>query len=143
MERRLFTYTFLEEYKRHIWPAIGEIDVFLRAAEYPLCAADVACVLDVDEREVLSILAEIGRNDIDKDTFLAIMARGSSSICQMYGREVEIGSPHIYSPSQIAYVYNLDIGAVENACKKIQIKEVTALTMPLVFAQIPFTGPSE
>ena len=140
MEHKLTTYTFLEEYNVRIRPFVAGVDVFLKTSDYPLCAADVACVLEIDEREVLSALADIGRNTIDQEAFLAVMERGSSEICRMYAREVGIGSPPVYTADQIAYVYNLDKSLVEDACKKMQIKEVTAFTMPLVFAQIPYAG---
>ena len=138
MEKRLFTYTFLEEYQRHIKPAIAEIDVFLKTSEYPLDVAQVAYVLDLDEEEVTSIMTEAQRKTIDKKTFFIIMASGSSQICRLYHREVEAGSPYTYTPSQLSYIYNLDPEDVKNACEKLQIKEATALTMPLIFANIPY-----
>ena len=137
MEGRLFTYTFLEEYQNNIQPALSEIDVFLKTAEYPLYTGDVACVLDIEEAEVIAILEEIGVGAIDRKAFLSIMQRGSSQICRLYEREMQLGSPQIYTASQIAYIYNLDIGLVKNACQKLQIKEVTNFTIPFVFAQIP------
>jgi len=136
---RLSTYTFLEEYQQCIQPAIADVDVFLRttASDVPMCAADVACVLDICEEEVKNILREVGTQTIDKEVFFAIMRRGSSKICRLYAREIEAGSPIIYNAPQIAYIYNLDADLVKNACQKLQIKEVTTFTMPLVFAQIP------
>ena len=138
MEKRLFTYTFWEEYQRHIRPTIAEIDIFLKTAEYPLDAACVADVLDLGEMEVFSIMAAAGREEIDRKTFFIIMTSGSSQICRLYCREVEVGSPPTYTASQLSYIYNLDLEDVKNACKKLQIKEATAFTMPLIFANIPY-----
>ena len=138
MEKRLFTYTFWEEYQRHIKPIIAEIDVFLKTTEEPLDVARVADVLDLDEEEIISIMAAAQREVIDKKTFFIIMASGSSQICRLYNREVEMGSPHTYTVSQLSYIYNLDPEDVQNACKKLQIKEATAFTMPLIFANIPY-----
>ncbi|MDR2183426.1 MAG: hypothetical protein LBE55_04560 [Clostridiales bacterium] len=138
MEKRLSTYTFWEEYQRHIKPTIAEIDIFLKTAEYPLDAANVAYVLDLDEDEVLSIVAATGCEAIDKAVFLHIMSSGSSRICRMYAKEVEVGSPPTYTASQLSYIYNLDLEDVKNACQKLQIKEATAFTMPLIFANIPY-----
>ena len=135
--KELSTYTFLEEYRQYIQPAIADVDVFLKTAVVPICAADVACVLEICEEEVKDILRKLDVQTIDKEVFLAIMRRGSSRVCRLYAREIEAGSPIIYNERQIAYIYNLDAALVKNACQKLQIKDVTAFTMPLVFAQIP------
>ena len=134
---RLSTYSFLEEYRQYIQPAIADIDVFLKSAEYPLCAADVACVLDICQSEVAHIMQKSGADSISRSVFFDIMRAGQSRICRLYAREFEMQSPIIYSAGQIAYIYNLDDGLVKNACQKLQITEVTANTMPLIFAHIP------
>ena len=138
MEKQRYAYSFLDEYKQHIKPAIGAIDVFLRTAIYPLNAADVACVLDIDAADVAAIAADIGYSSIDKAAFFAIMARGTSRICALFSREAACGSPPTYNAAQIAYIYNLDFELVENACERMGIKEVSTFTMPLVFSQIPY-----
>ena len=138
MDKQLFTYTFWEEYQTHIKPTIAEIDIFLKSGEYPLDIAEVACVLELGEAEIEAIMAKGGLRSIDRAAFMHIMAAGSSAICGMYRREAEIGSPPTYTPSQLAYIYNLNIEDVKNACKKLQIKEATAFTMPLIFANIPY-----
>ena len=138
MEKRLSTYTFWEEYQRHIRPAIADIDILLKTAEYPLDIAQVAYVLDLDIEEVSSLMAASGQDEVDQETFFAIMTAGSSRICRLYAKEVEVGSPPTYTASQLSYIYNLDLEDVKNACKKLQIKEATAFTMPLIFANIPY-----
>jgi len=138
MKGQVSTYTFLEEHKRYIQPTIEEIDIFLKTAEHPFQTADVACVLDISKDEVLKIMAEKGIKTIDEDAFFTIMSAGSNRICVMYAREIEIGSPATYTAAQIAYIYNLDEILVKDACHKLQIKEVTAFTMPLIFANIPY-----
>ena len=136
MEQKVNTYTFLEEYKEHIKPMLAGVDVFLKTSQYPLCLADVACVLGVDEEEVAAILEKIGATAIWQEVFLDVMERGSSWICKLYARERQIGSPPTYTASQIAYVYNLDEDVVKNVYQKMAIKEATSFTLPLIFAQI-------
>jgi len=131
------TYTFWEEYQNNIAPRIAAVDLFLKTAEYPLRADLVADVLGLSEIEIYQIL----NNDvekIDKDTFLVIMSQGSSDLCQLYQREMELRSPPTYTCGDIAYIYNLNYSMVENACQMLKIKEVTAFTMPLVFSNIPY-----
>ena len=136
MKKRFFAHSFWEEYQARIKPVIAEIDIFLKTADYPLDIMRVAYLLDLDETEIQSILADTNHNSIGKAAFMDIMLRGSSPICQMYAREVEIGSPHTYSASQLSYVYNLDLEDVKNVCQKLQIREATPLTMPMIFANI-------
>jgi len=138
MDKKLSTYTFWEEYQTHIRPTIAEIDIFLKSAAYPLDIADVACLLDLEEAEIEGIMHKASLYEIDLAAFMHIMCAGSSRICRMYCREVEIGSPPTYTVSQLSYIYNLDIEDVKNACKKLQIREATAFTMPLIFANIPY-----
>jgi len=138
MEERLFVYTFWEEYTRYIRPSITKIDILLKSAEYPLDMSCVGQVLDIPRKEVASIMLRAGLDKIDREAFLHIMANGSSRICHLYRKEVEIGSPPTYTASQLSYIYNLDINDVKNACEKLQIKEATVLTMPLIFANIPY-----
>ena len=138
MDHKISTYTFLEEFQKYIRPSINEIDLFIKTALFPLAVTDVACVLELDEAEVLSILKKLGLVTIDKSAFFAIMSQADSRICRLYARELEMGSPPIYTAFQISYIYNLDINDVKNACQKLQIKEVTAFTMPLIFSQIPY-----
>ena len=138
MEGQLSTYTFLDEYRQHISPAISAIDVLLKSADYPLGVSEVADALDIDAGEVASIAAAIGCDAIDRMAFVAIMSRGSSRICRLFKRESAAGSPPTYTAAQIAYIYNLDTRIVEDAYDKLRIKEATPFTMSLVFSQIPY-----
>lgn len=138
MKGKLSTYTFLDNYEGHIRPAINQIDLYLRTATEPLDIADVACVLDVSEREITSLLAKIDCKTITKAVFMSILSHASSRICRLYQREIKTGSPPTYTAAQIAYIYGLDVGLVKNACAALKIKEATAFTLPLLFAQIPY-----
>jgi len=130
-------YTFLEEFRQNIEPRIAEIDIFLRSQD-EFCAGCVARVLSLCEDEVRGIMESVGMTKIDRSSFMQIMSRGSSRICGMYSREIAAKSPSTYTSDDIAYIYNLDKQAVKNAYQNLKIKEVTAFTMPLVFARIPY-----
>jgi len=130
-------YTFLDEYREVIVPKIQEIDVFLQEQD-EYCAGCVAKVLSLCEDEVLELLKDAGLKAIGRQSFMSIMQKGSSRICQLYAREVSICSPPTYNCTDIAYVYSLDLDVVENAFQKLKIKEATVLTMPLEFANIPY-----
>jgi len=130
-------YTFLDEYRDCIRPRIREIDTFLRLRD-EYCTGCVAEILSLCEEEVVQIMNEVGLKKIDRQSFMDIMQRGSSRICQLYAREVALHSPYVYTSDDIAYIYNLDLQAVKNAYQILKIKEVTAFTMPLVFGKIAY-----
>ena len=127
--------SFLDEYDKKIRPLLEEIDLFLKIEEEPFNPKQVADLLFLDEGEVEIIAGP--RALIDKDIFMYIMSKGSSWICRMYQRELEVKSPPTYKGGELAYIYDLDADMVEAACKELKIKEVTAFTMPLVFARVP------
>ena len=141
MDSGLFTYTFLEEYEREIRPAIRRIDVFLKTASFPVSPANAACALDINEDEAAAAMADVGCKEVDADAFVAMMRRAGSRICKLYQRELQTGSPSVYTAEQIAYIYDLEVGLVKNACQKMQIREITPFVLPLVFALIPSTCP--
>ncbi|MCL2170457.1 MAG: hypothetical protein FWB74_10605, partial [Defluviitaleaceae bacterium] len=94
--------------------------------------------LSLCEEEVRAIMANLGIESVMHHDFLQIMHKGSSRICGIYRRELETNSPITYECEDIAYIYNLDINDVKNAFQNLKIHEVTAVTMPLVFAKIPY-----
>ncbi|MCL2575917.1 MAG: hypothetical protein FWE33_05735 [Defluviitaleaceae bacterium] len=131
-------HTFWDEYQESVAPKIADIDVYLKSAEHPFDIGCVADLLELDEAEIYAILRDAGVKSIDKNIFLYIMTTGSSFLCGLYRREVELNSPPTYTANDLAYIYNLDILAVNNACQTLQINEVTSFTMPLIFANIPW-----
>jgi hypothetical protein len=130
-------YTFLEEYRENIEPRIEEIDIYLKAGD-GFSVGCVARLLSLCTEEVLAIMAGIGAFDIDRRVFLHIMATGSSRICDLFRRELALNSPPTYTSDDISYIYNLDLQDVKNAYQKLQIREATAFTIPMVFAKIPY-----
>jgi hypothetical protein len=130
-------YTFLEEYKYNIGPRLEEIDILLKSA-HGFSVACVARLLSLDESEILAIMADMGAKSIDRRGFLHIMKMGSSRLCDLYRRELELKSPPTYTSDDIAYIYDLDSQAVKNAYQKLKIHEATSFTMPLIFAKIPY-----
>ena len=128
--------TFLQKYERDIMPSIAAIDVYLKSAEQPMDLHCVADLLSICETEVMRIMKNAGITQINKINFLHIMANGSSELCGFFKREMELSSPYTYTSEDLAHIYNLDHETVNNAYQKLQIKEATSFTMPLVFENI-------
>lgn len=137
--------SFWELYCNEIKPTLCEIDVFIRSVEEDedtIDATDVAELLSLELDEVKNIMKKNKMHKIDRSGFFTIMERGSSLICRLYAREVECGSPLSYTRGELAYIYGLEIKAVEAACDDLRIKEATQFTIPLIFTKIPVSAVS-
>lgn len=134
--------SFWELYCNEIKPALCEVDVFIRSVEDTIDAADAAEILNLQLDEVREIMKKSEIIEIDRSGFFTIMEKGSSLICRLFAREVECGSPLSYTRKEIAYIYGLDLKAVEAACDELRIKEATQFTIPLIFSKIPVSAVS-
>jgi|GEM_PF-319805 len=138
LEKSIDAYTLLEVYQQMIAPKLKEIDVFLKTKESDITVSEAAGLLDESEKNILNIMARLHLTKIDKKSFIKIMINGRSPICGLLRRELDCGSPILYSRKDIAYIYNLDLNKVNEVCDKLHIKEITSYTMPKVFAHIPY-----
>ena len=128
--------SYLRTYISRIRPKLQEIDLYIRESGEVLNPARVADVLDISENEVKRIARERNISRISRHNFFDIMAGGSSFICGLYRREVECGSPHVYTRANIAYIYQIDTDRINSVCDALGIHEVTAYTLPDLLAQI-------
>ena len=126
---------FLDFYNKHIYSNLCEIDILIKS-KGPIYIEDVSNLLNLEEGEVNKIMAMEKIDTFNRENFFKIMALGSSYICKLYSREINCGSPFTYTPSQIAYIYELDLSAVLDVCFKLNIQEVTSLTLPSIFENI-------
>jgi hypothetical protein len=127
---------FWEFYTSAIKPKLIEIDLLLRSAEENVSVTETADALSVSLDEVKSIMKQKNIPEIDVPNFMTIMESGSSTICKLYKREIECGSPFTYTREHISYIYDLDLATVNSACDRLGIKEATAFTLPALFSQI-------
>jgi len=136
-DRELRPKNFWDNYCLEISPRLTEIDVLLKTTEPPYDIEYIADLLDITVNEIKSILGQTDIRDIDKKDFFSILENGSGKLCGFYRREVDCGSPNIYSADKISYIYQIKINDVKKALDSLGIKEVTTLTIPLLFANIP------
>ena len=128
--------SFLEMYQEKIAPVFKKIDLMLKTSGGFLTETQVSEALNISADEINQIMAEKKLCCLNIESFLTVMELGSSYICNIYKRELECGSPYVYSPENIAYIYGIDISAVCEACVSLGVKEITAYTLPDVMAQI-------
>jgi len=130
------TFSYLEYYAYCIRPKLKEIDLFIKTGKKSLSVTETANVLLLTEQEVKVIMEKECIKSINRSAFFKIMESGSSDICRLFKREVESGSPHIYSKEDISYIYSIDLETIENVCGTLEITEITPFTLPDVFAEI-------
>lgn len=128
---------FYDIYTSHISPKLKNIDILVKTSSRGLGVSETARVLEISEDEVHRIMREEKIAKITKKTFYIIMKNGSSEICRYFSREVKCGSPLVYTRTDIAYIYDLNIEDVIKACNETGIKEATAFTLPRLFLRIP------
>ena len=131
--------SYLEYYIDNIKPVLNELDIALKA-KTRLNNAAIAKILDTTEQEIENIRKAHNLEVINLDSLIKIMHEGSSDICRLFQREVEMGSPYTYTKEQLAYIYDIDIELVNTVCNDLNIKEVTWQSMPLVFGSLPYAG---
>ena len=128
--------SYLHTYISKIAPKLQEIDLYIKSSDGILSTEHVANLLELSQDEIAEIARKNNISQISRRNFFDIMAMGSSFICGLYRREIECGSPYIYTRSDIAYIYQIDIDRINSTCDALGIREVTAYTLPELLAQI-------
>ena len=128
--------SYLHTYIAKIAPKLQEIDLYIKSSDDILNPVHVAKLLELSEDEIAEISRRKNISQISRRNFFDIMVMGSSFICGLYRREIECGSPYIYTRNDIAYIYQIDIEQINSICDALGIREVTAYTLPELLAQI-------
>ena len=128
--------TFLDYYQRKIQPQIEKIDLFLKTEEPPYNSDIVAELLDIPYEEWEQLLREEKISFITRGIFFQLMKRGSSPLCGMFRRAVELYLPEAYTPDVIAYIFDLDTDAVRKAARETGQRTFTDKMLPELFSKI-------
>jgi hypothetical protein len=128
--------SYLEIYQAEIAPQLEELDIFIKSMDESVSAAEASAELDISPDETYDIMKKLHIKRIDRPAFLQIMLRASSPVCRLYQRELEIGSPYVYTREEIAYIYDLPLDAINTACEDLGIVELTAYSLPELFGHL-------
>ena len=128
--------TFLEYYQRKIQPQIEEIDIFLKSEEPPYNSDIVGDLLEIPSEKWEQILQEEKISFITRGIFFQLMKRGSSPLCGMFRRAVELYLPEAYTPDVIAYIFDLEADAVRKAARETGQRTFTDKMLPELFSKI-------
>lgn len=128
--------SYLDVYKREIKPRLEEIDILAKGNFEETDTKQLAFLLDLTE-DNLKEMMQIQKVDvINRATLAHIMYNADSLICNLFKRELQCGSPNLYSVNHISYIYNLDYNEVEKAFEFLNLTEVNSTQLLAVFAQI-------
>ena len=128
--------SFLEVYQTEIAPQLQCLDIILKSMDEPLSITEASEALYITESEIKDIMKLFDIDVIDQQSFLKIMSGASSPICRLYQRELETGSPYVYTREDISYIYSIPIDIINEACEELGLVKLTAYTLPDLFSRV-------
>ena len=128
--------SYLEVYQTEIAPQLQSLDIILKSMDEPLTITEASEALYISEMEIKDIVRRFGINEIDQQSFLKIMSEASSPICRLYQRELDRGSPYVYTREDISYIYSIPIDIIVQACEDLGLVKLTAYTLPDLFSHV-------
>ena len=128
--------TFLDYYEKEIQPQIAAIDIFLKTEEPPYDSEIVGALLEIPAEEWQQLLRKEKISLITKGVFFHLMKQGSSPLCGMFRRAVELYLPEVYTPEVIAYIFDLPIETVRKAAEELGQETFTEAMLPQMFSKI-------
>ncbi|NLK21143.1 MAG: hypothetical protein GX308_03420 [Epulopiscium sp.] len=134
---QFYEHSFLSIYQSNIEKKLQQIDLFLKTSPEKLNIITTSQLLNISEKEVISIMSN---NNIDKITpasFFMIMVQGGSYICGLLKRQLQRGTKTVYTKEDISYIYQLNPEKIEFALEKSNIKQITSENIKTLFEYIP------
>ena len=132
---KTYSNTYLNFYLSNVVEPLANIDIYIKSHD-EIQLNDISILLDLEIYEIKKIISEKNIVSLNKSSFFDIMYNGSSFICGLYRREIELKSPYVYTEKEISYIYNIDEYSIKKSCEKLGIKIITSNTLPLIFNEI-------
>jgi len=136
MNSKIKCTSYLEVYQKEIAPQLQCLDIILKSMDEPLTVTEASEALYISEAETKDIMSRFDIDEIDQKSFLKIMTKASSPICRLYQRELDTGSPYVYTRENISYIYSIPIDIVNQACEDLGLVKLTAFTLPDLFSHV-------
>lgn len=128
--------TFLDYYQSEIQPQIAAIDLFLKTEEPPYDSNIVGELLDIPSEEWEEILQKEKISFLTRGIFFQLMKRGSSPLCGMFRRAVELGLPVEYTAEITSCIFDLPLDAVQKAARELGLRTFTEEMLHPLFSKI-------
>lgn len=127
---------FLEYYNKSICPKIRSIDIAIKSHEQNLDIKYISSLLDLSESEIVYILKQKHITAISSEDIITIMLNGSSYICKIFRKTLNIGCPKFYTAEELSYTYLIDYKKVKGIYENLNIDKVTANDFPIIFEKL-------
>ena len=127
--------SFLDLYVEEIEPVIKNLDVILKSG-CEITPGEFAEIIGPKKEDIAKILDNTAHTSIGKQNIIEVISKTDNEICAMIKREIECGSPDMYSSREISYIYKIEKSKVDAAFSFIDCERIPGEDLPAVFAQI-------
>lgn len=127
---------FLEYYNNSICPKIKSIDIAIKSHEHNFDVKYISSLLDLSEAEIIYIIKTKHIATISSEDIITIMLNGSSYICKIFRKNLNIGCPEFYTAEELSYTYLIDYKKVKKIYESLNIDKITANDFPIVFKKL-------
>lgn len=143
-----------DNYKNIVVPKIKLLDIFLKTDYiefndvgtiinnnnnniYTLTALNqLLDIFELEKSYMEEIICFLDKTYIDKDLIFYLILNTNSYISGIIKREMICGSPILYSPNDISYIYDLDFNKVSKAFKFLNYTYISSEEIELILFQI-------
>lgn len=127
---------FYDYYNNIISPKLKTLDILSKGNYDNIDINKIISLLDISQEEVQNIINTKNIHNITSDNLHIIMLNGSSYICRIFRRILNINCPQNYTIMDIAYIYDLDPKIIDNICRNHNIKIITQNELKTIFKKI-------
>ncbi|MFI3231018.1 MAG: hypothetical protein R3Y29_05665 [bacterium] len=129
-----------DNYKNTIVPKVKLLDILLKADcnefDDVTTLNQLLSIFELEKSYLEEVLYFLGKSSIDKELIFYLILNTNSNISNIIKRELSCGSPNLYSPHDISYIYQLDFNKVTQAFKFLNYKLITSYEIELILFQL-------
>lgn len=130
--------SFLTIYNNIICPKLKSIDIAIKATYENIDPKTISSILDISQKELSEIIKVKHIHRLCSQDIPTIMLNGSSYICKIFRKTLNVGCPTEYTALEISYIYNIDYALINEACTKLNKYSFKEDELPLLFEHISF-----
>ncbi|MGL4799983.1 MAG: hypothetical protein ACRCWY_11400 [Cellulosilyticaceae bacterium] len=125
--------SFGQVYEQNIASRLREIDLFLKTTDCPYNVPHIAELLGMPVGEVTEIIKAHHIDTLNKLSFFTIVAYSTSYICRLIQRQWKYANTPFYTPSIVAYIYELNPYKVQAAFEKLGRESILESELRMLF----------
>lgn len=129
---------FLEYYNSTICPKLKKLDTTIKSYDTDIDITNLSSLLDISENEINYILKIKNLKTISSGDIITIMLNGSSYLCKIFKKTLNIGCPEYYTAQDLSYIYNLEYDVVKNIFASLNIDKISYSQTHIIFKHISY-----